>query len=198
MQLYGCRSWQNWWAKSCKLREDTEFAAVRAPLTLGTELLPLATGQSFLAGVMFITQSCSEFLVLCSELKKKKKKRMLPWLFLLALVVCGLGTTSLASGKCGLHRATHWRLLPDVFTLLVFYCRAWRREFTLILPRTSFCALLLIKSQEVVNPLSTDMENLRWIILQISIWLTLTIHTLLPVSFDITACTLMFALVSLA
>lgn len=73
MQLYGCRSWQNWWAKPCKLGEDTEFAAVRAPLILGAESLPLATGQSFLEGVMFITQCRSEFLELCSELKRKKK-----------------------------------------------------------------------------------------------------------------------------
>lgn len=75
MQLYGCRSWQNWWAESCKLREDIEFATVRAQLTLGTELLPLATGQSFIEGEMFITQGCSEFLVLGSVVGEKKKNK---------------------------------------------------------------------------------------------------------------------------
>lgn len=118
--MYGCRSRQNWWAKSCKLREDTQFASVRVQLTLGTELLPLATGQSFIEGVMFITQCCSEFLVLCSEFGFffLKKKGCCCVYFVLALVLCWLGTNLLFSAKCSLHRATHLYLLLNLFTVL--------------------------------------------------------------------------------
>lgn len=111
--MYSRRSWQNWRAKSCKLHEDTEFATVRAQLTLGTELLPLATGQSFIEGMMFITQCCSEFLGCCCVYVA------------LALVLHWLGTNLLASAKCRSHRAPQLYLLVEAFTLPLFYFRAW-------------------------------------------------------------------------
>lgn len=84
---------------------------------------------------MFITQRCSEFLVLRSE-KRKKKKRCCCVYFVLALLLHWLGTNLLSSAKYSLHRAPQLYLLVKVFTLLVFYFRACGEgggKFTLIL-----------------------------------------------------------------
>lgn len=158
MQLYGCRSWQNWWAESCKLREDIEFATVRAQLTLGTELLPLATGQSFIEGEMFITQGCSEFLVLGSMVGEKKGSCCI--YFVLVLVLCWLGNNLLCCAKCRLQRATHLDLLWNRFTSLfqtLWFCTALHT-----LSQSSTC-----KGSEkpFLNPLYTDVKILMWVML---------------------------------
>lgn len=165
MQLCGRRSWQNRWAESCELREDTEVATVRAQLTLGTELLPLATGQSFIEGEMFITQGCSEFLVLGSVVGKKKGCCCI--YFVLVLVLCWLGTNVLCCAKCSLQRATHLDLLLNIFSLPVFYFRAcgggllW---FCTALHRLSYSSPCKGSEKPFLNPFCTDMIFLMGII----------------------------------
>lgn len=166
MQLYGCRSWQNWWAESCKLHEDMEFATVRAQLTLGAELLPLATGQAFIEGEMFITQGCSEFLLLGSVVGKKEGCCCI--YLVLVLLLCWLGANVLCCAKCRLQGATHLDLLLNIFTLPLFYFRAFGGGllwFCTALHRLSESSPCKGSEKPFLNPLYTDMKIFMWIIL---------------------------------